>query len=113
MEKEYFFIVAAIFVGLLLITWLIRKFLKTSMVLQYIQKIIDDTLKVDGRWSKTAIITASAWAVVLWSFHYDLIKNGFNITAWGFLLTVATGNKLVNAYSKKVDPTIVPPKETV
>ena len=94
--------------GLILLVLLV---LRIRLILGWVNDVAVDTLKVDGKWSKVAIITASAWFVVIWAFTYDEIHNGFNITAWGILVTIASGNKLVNAYSKKVDPTITAPKD--
>lgn len=103
--------IAVVILGLIVLILFIRALFKGSVVLKYFGQIVDDTLKKDGKWSKMSIITATAWAIVIWSFHYDLINNGFNETAWFGLLAVATGNKVMDAWSKKVDPTIVTPKD--
>jgi len=95
-------------VGLILLILLI---LRVKIIFNWVSEVAIDTLKVDGKWSKVAIITASAWFIVIWAFIYDEIQNGFNITAWSVLVGIATTNKLVNAYSKKVDPTIVAPTD--
>lgn len=103
-----------IIIGILsatLIALIVRAFFKGSAILTLVRDIGNDTLKKNGKWSKTAIIATSAWFVVLWSFHYDLINNGFNETAWMFLGGVALGAPITKAWSKKVDPTVAAPKE--
>lgn len=88
---------------------LILLILRVRLIFNWVSEVAVDTLKQDGKWSKVAIITASAWFVVVWAFTYDEIHNGFNETAWMFLGSISVGNKFVNAYSKKVDPTILAP----
>lgn len=83
-----------------------------SKVRAFASKIANDTLKnADGKWSPTKLTMATAWFVVLWSYHYDLIKNGFNETAFMVLTGVALGAKVTDAWSKKMNPLVQPPKE--
>lgn len=74
-------------------------------------KIINDTLKkkdADGtmRWSRTSLTMFTAWVSVLFSFHYDLIKNGFNETSFIMMVGVALGSKLTDAWTKRINPII-------
>lgn len=74
-------------------------------------KIIDDTLKkkdADGtiRWSRTSLTMFTAWVSVLFSFHYDLIKNGFNEASFIIMVGVALGSKLTDAWTKRINPII-------
>lgn len=55
-------------------------------------------------WSATRLTMASAWFISIWSYHYDLIHNGFNQTAFDVLVLVALGTKITDAYSKKLNP---------
>lgn len=77
--------------------------------------IIDDTLKIADpktgilKWSRTSLTMATAWAVCLYSYLYDLWNNGFNETAFYFMGGIALGAKITDAWSKKIDPTIVAP----
>lgn len=73
--------------------------------------IINDTLKIDGKWSRTSLTMLTAWVTVLWSYHYDVIRNGFNETAFGLMLSVAVGVKVTDAISKKINPQIKPTDE--
>jgi hypothetical protein len=106
METNSLLLYLSIGLGMALLILLI---LRVRLIFSWVSEVATDTLKMDGKWSKVAIITASAWFVVLWAFTYDEIHNGFNETAWMFLGSVAVGNKWVNALSKKADPTITAP----
>ena len=46
----------------------------------------------------------TAWLVVLWSYHYDIIKNGFDSNAFSVMVCVALGSKITDAISKKINP---------
>ncbi len=72
-----------------------------------IEKVIDDTLKVnDGivrRFSGTKITMMIAFGSVLWAFHYTTLR-GFNEFAFGTMALIATGVSLTGAWSKKINP---------
>jgi hypothetical protein len=73
--------------------------------------IINDTLKKkdsDGviRWSRTSLTMLTAWISVLFSFYYDLIKNGFNEASFIIMVGVALGSKLTDAWTKRINPII-------
>jgi hypothetical protein len=55
------------------------------------------------KWSRTSLTMATAWLAVLWSYHYCLIKYGFNEYAFGSLVAVALGVKVTDAWSKKLN----------
>ena len=109
MDKDTALTIGIVCLGIVLLIFFIRALIVGSIVVKGVGQMIEDTLKKDGKWSKMSIITASAWQVVLWAFIYDEIHNGFNETAWFGLLAVASGNKVMDAWSKKVDPTITAP----
>lgn len=111
MNQETGLIIGICALGAILIVLFVRALIVGSIVVKSIGQMLDDTLKKDGKWSKMSIITASAWLVVMWAFIYDELHNGFNETAWFGLLAVASGNKVMDAWSKKVDPTITAPKD--
>lgn len=79
---------------------------KIKSIYSTLNSIINDTLKIDGKWSRTSLTMLTAWLTVLWSYHYDVIKNGFNETAFGLMLGVAVGVKVTDAWSKKLNPQI-------
>ncbi len=84
-----------------------------NLILRYkwvrvnIEKLIDDTLKVnDGpvrRYSGTKITMLIAFGSVLWAFHYTTLR-GFNEFAFGTMALIATGVSLTGAWSKKINP---------
>lgn len=109
-ELELYVGAALSLVGLIIAFWALNKFWVKINI------FVTDTLKEkqsDGtyRWSKTSVITVTAWNGVLVSFFYDMVKNGFNEIAWFGLAAVATGAKIANAKAKQIDPLIQPPKE--
>lgn len=68
--------------------------------------IINQTLKNEaGRWSKMALIIASAWLVVLFMALWDFFENGLRYDVWVFLASVAVGTKYINAHATKVEKT--------
>jgi hypothetical protein len=90
--------------------WLLKKFS------QKVNIFLRDTLKekqADGywKWSRTSLTMASAWYAVLYSYFFDLVKNGFHMEAFIVLVGVATGVQYISALSKKVNPLVQPPKE--
>ena len=109
MDKDTTLIIGICALGAILLVLFVRALIVGSVVVKSVGQMLDDTLKKDGKWSKMSIITASAWLVVMWAFIYDELHNGFNETAWFGLLAVASGNKVMDAWSKKVDPTITAP----
>lgn len=66
--------------------------------------IINDTLKINGKWSRTSLTMFTAWMAVLWSYVYDIVKTGFNYQAFLVMVVVATGIKVTDAWSKKLNP---------
>ena len=100
---EQSIIIGGVSTGLIL---LIALFIRLRSV---IATVVTDTLKREGKWSATKLTMATAWLVVLYSYHYDLIKNGFNETAFSILVGVALGAKVTDAFSKKLDPTVTAP----
>ena len=90
--------------------YLIKKFNEKVAI------FIRDTMKErqpDGywKWSKTALTMATAWYSVLYSYFFDLVKNGFHMEAFLVLVGVATGSTVFSAYAKKINPLYKQPKE--
>lgn len=98
-EMAVLILVAAVFVNL---------FLRFKWVRNTITSIIDDTLKVnDGpvrRFSGTKLTMLTAFASVLWSYHYIIIKDGFNEVAFISMCCISTGVAITGAYSKRINP---------
>ena len=64
--------------------------------------LVNDTLKVDGNWSRTSLTMLTAWAVVLYMALIDFFYTGLRYDVWATLTAVATGIKIADAYTKKI-----------
>lgn len=89
---------------------------KVKSFIEVLGTVADDTLKRHGKdgkliWSATRLTMFIAFLVVIWSYIYDMINHGFNETAFMVMVGIALGAKVTDAWSKKIDPTITPPKD--
>ena len=69
-----------------------------------LKSIFNDTLKVDGKWSRTSLTMFTAWIASLHMAFYDLYKNGFRMEVFVTLVGVALGSKVTDSISKKINP---------
>jgi hypothetical protein len=67
-----------------------------------LREILQDTLKKDGKWSRTSMTMFSAWALSLSMAIFDFFFNGLKYDVWVTLVVVATGIKITDAWSKKI-----------
>lgn len=67
-----------------------------------LREILQDTLKKDGKWSRTSLTMFSAWIVSLSMAMFDFFFNGLKYDVWVTLVIVATGIKITDAWSKKI-----------
>ena len=67
-----------------------------------LREILQDTLKKDGKWSRTSLTMFSAWTVSLSMAMFDFFFNGLKYDVWVTLVVVATGIKITDAWSKKI-----------
>lgn len=67
-----------------------------------IKSIINDTLKIDGKWSRTSLTMATAWWSCLFTFFYHLFKDGFDETSFALMLGIALGSKVTDAWGKSM-----------
>ena len=67
-----------------------------------LREILQDTLKKDGKWSRTSLTMFSAWALSLSMAMFDFFFNGLKYDVWVTLVVVATGIKITDAWSKKI-----------
>tara|TARA_R110000868_G_scaffold277672_1_gene537450 strand:- start:685 stop:933 length:249 start_codon:yes stop_codon:yes gene_type:complete len=75
---------------------------------KFFARISNDTLKrfdENGkrRWSRTSLTMLTAWIVTLFMALFDFLDNGLRFDVWVALLTVATGIKIADSYSKKIN----------
>ena len=89
---------------------LINIFMRIKAVSAWVNTLVNDTFKREGKWSVTRLTMGTAWFACLYSYFYDLTKNGFNLEAFLILVGVALGAKVTDAYSKKLNPE-TPPKQ--
>jgi len=104
-------IIAASIISIILLLW------KVKSLFEGVKSIAEDTLKVWDdkekrlKWSATKWTMFVAFGTAICMGLYDSYKNGLDEFVFGALLTVALTGKVTNAWSKKIDPTIVAPKE--
>lgn len=67
-----------------------------------LREILQDTLKKDGKWSRTSLTMFSAWVLSLSMSMFDFFFNGLKYDVWVTLVVVATGIKITDAWSKKI-----------
>ncbi len=68
-----------------------------------IKEIINDTLKRDGKWSRTSLTMATAWFAVLGTYISDFCINGFRMDSFSIMVGVALGVKWIDAKSKQIE----------
>ena len=66
-------------------------------------QIINDTLKKDGKFSRTSLTMFSAWFVSLVMSCIDFMYNGLRFDVWCVLVGVALGSKITDSFSKKIE----------
>ena len=99
---------------ILIASVIINLLLKLKWTKNFIESVVDDTLKVDDgkgkrRFSGTKITMFVAFGSVVWSFHYITVRHGFNETAFITMAAIATGVGISKALSKKLDPEVTTP----
>lgn len=106
--EQRVYIISGILISILIVGFILWRL---KVLGDIIAGIVNDTLKRDGKWSRTSFTMLTAWFAALSSYVYDFIKNGFNFEAFMVLVGVALGVKVTDAWSKKIDPLIQPNKE--
>jgi hypothetical protein len=70
---------------------------------KHILALINDTLKKDGKWSRTSLTMFSAWKLVIFMVIFDLYKEGFRYDVFVTMVGVALGTKLTDSIGKRVE----------
>ena len=70
---------------------------------KHIIALINDTLKKDGRWSRTSLTMFSSWLLVVYMVIYDLYKEGFRYDVFVTMVGVALGTKLTDSVGKRIE----------
>jgi hypothetical protein len=68
-----------------------------------ITQIINDTLKKEGKFSRTSLTMFSSWFVSLVMSTIDFAFNGLRFDVWCVLVGVALGSKITDSFSKKIE----------
>ena len=72
-------------------------------MIEQIKNIVRDTLKKEGKWSRTSLTMFSAWNLVVYMVIYDLYKEGFRYDVFVTMVGVALGTKLTDSIGKRVE----------
>ena len=67
------------------------------------KQIIEDTLKKNGKWSRTSLTMFSAWLIVVTMVIFDMYKEGFRFDVFVTMVGVALGSKLTDSIGKRVE----------
>ena len=70
---------------------------------KHIISLINDTLKKDGKWSRTSLTMFSAWKLVIFMVIFDMYKEGFRYDVFATMVGVALGTKLTDSIGKRVE----------
>ena len=70
---------------------------------KHLASLINDTLKKDGKWSRTSLTMFSAWKLVIFMVIFDLYKEGFRYDVFATMVGVALGTKLTDSIGKRVE----------
>ena len=88
--------IAILLLSVILFFYLNRKTFET---------LVNDTLKIDGKWSKTCLTMFTAWIAALFAFMVNTIKHDGDVdtTMFGIMVGVALGAKIANSWGKKIE----------
>lgn len=67
-----------------------------------IKDIANDTLKRNGKWSRTSLTMFVTLFVALVMSTIDFAFNGLRFDVWATLMGIALGSKITDSYSKKI-----------
>lgn len=67
-----------------------------------IKEIVNDTLKKNGKFSRTSLTMFVTLVVALWMCVVDFVYNGLRFDIWIGLMSVAIGSKISDSLSKKI-----------
>lgn len=68
-----------------------------------LKQVINDTLKIEGKYSRTSLTMFSAWVLVYLISIIDYIRTGYRSEVWLTLVAVAVGVKLSDAIGKRIN----------
>lgn len=86
---------------IILVFILLFTFVKSTWIGTTIKQIVNDTLKKDGKFSRTSLTMATSFWIANYFAMYDFIKNGFSFEVFSIYMTIATGLKGLDILDKK------------
>lgn len=72
------------------------------MQMNIIKEIVNDTLKKNGKFSRTSLTMFVTLFIALVMSTIDFAFNGLRFDVWVTLMGVALGSKITDSYSKKI-----------
>ena len=66
-------------------------------------ELLFDTLKKEGRWSRTSLTMFTAWFFALSFAWFDFMDKGLRFDVWVTLVGVAIASKMTDSFSKKLE----------
>ena len=68
-----------------------------------LRDIINDTLKKEGKWSRTSLTMFTSFAICVVVGLLDFFLHGYNTETFFGFLSVAVGSKISDSFSKKLE----------
>jgi hypothetical protein len=69
---------------------------------QILKQIVNDTLKKEGRWSRTSLTMFSSWIVTVAIGLYQSFWKGFNFEVFLTFAAIAVSTKIADALSQRI-----------
>ena len=68
-----------------------------------IDKVVEDTLKREGKYSRTSLTMFTSWLISIVMACYDFLTKGFDYQVFLVFIAVALGTKLTDSFGKKIE----------
>lgn len=66
------------------------------------KELVNDTLKRNGKWSRTSLTMFTSYIIALVMAILDFCFNGLRFDVWLGLISVSIGSKISDSLSKKI-----------
>lgn len=66
------------------------------------KELVNDTLKKNGKWSRTSLTMFTSYIIALVMAILDFCFNGLRFDVWLGLISVSIGSKISDSLSKKL-----------
>ena len=68
-----------------------------------IDKVVEDTLKREGKYSRTSLTMFTSWLISIVMACYDFLTKGFDYQVFLVFIAVALVTKLTDSFGKKIE----------